>query len=35
LTLGSIFAGVIISSIIALIERSNFIVSFIYNLFTR
>lgn len=32
LTLGSIFAGVIISSTIALIERLNFIITFIYNL---
>lgn len=31
-TLGSVFAGVIISSTIALIERINFIINFIYNL---
>ena len=31
-TLGSIFAGVIISSTIALIERINFLINFIYNL---
>lgn len=34
-TLGSIFAGVIISSSIALIERLTFISSFIFNLFLR
>jgi hypothetical protein len=32
ITLGSVFAGVIISSAIALIERLNFIITFIYNL---
>jgi len=32
ITLGSIFAGVIISSSFALIERLNFIITFIYNL---
>ncbi len=31
-TLGAVFAGVIISSTIALIERVNFIINFIYNL---
>ena len=31
LSLGSIFAGVIISSAIALIERINFVISFLYN----
>jgi hypothetical protein len=34
-TLGSIFAGVIISASIALIERLNFIFSFIYNIIIR
>jgi hypothetical protein len=33
ITLGSVFAGVIISAVIALIERLNFIITFIYNLF--
>ena len=33
ITLGSIFSGVIISTVLALIERLNFIISFIYNLF--
>ncbi|PKO13155.1 MAG: hypothetical protein CVU39_20470 [Chloroflexi bacterium HGW-Chloroflexi-10] len=32
-TFGSIFAGVILSSLIALIERLDFIISFIYRLF--
>ena len=32
LSLGSIFAGVVISSAIALIERINFVISFLYNL---
>ena len=32
ITLGSIFAGVIISSALALIERVNFIITFLYNL---
>jgi Na+/proline symporter len=34
-TLGSIFAGVIISTSIALIERLSFIFSFIYNIVIR